>query len=129
MVIASRYLDDAKSDDDDIITKFGNWLFTSIINIIHGGTFTDAMVMYRIYRVSLFYELKLHEEKSYSMEKYLFTTIGIEPLLSVRCAKYNKKYAEIPVDEPKRIGGERKLQIFRWGAAYLLQIFKEKFYY
>ena len=38
-----------------------------------------------------------------------------------------KKYTEIPEDEPKRIGGERKLQIIRWGAAYLTQIIKERF--
>ena len=41
-------------------------------------------------------------------------------------AKYGKKYTEIAEDEPKRIGGERKLQIFRWGAAYLTQIINEK---
>jgi len=128
MVIASRYLDHATSLDDDVITKFGNWLFSNIINILHKGTYTDAMVIYRIYKKSLFYKLKMHTEKSYSMEKYFFTTIGIEPLLSIRCAKYNKKYTEIPADEPKRIGGERKLQIFRWGASYMVQVFKERFF-
>ncbi len=126
MVIASRYLDHAKSHDDDLITRFGNWLFTKLINLFHKGTYTDAMVIYRIYRKSLFYELKLDTEESYSMEKWFFTTMGIEPLLSVRCAKYKKKYTEIPEDEPKRIGGERKLQVIRWGAAYLTQIIKEK---
>ncbi len=126
MVIASRYLDHAKSHDDDFITRFGNWLFTKLINLFHKGTYTDAMVIYRIYRKSLFYELKLDTEESYNMEKLFFTTMGIEPLLSIRCAKYKKKYTEIPEDEPKRIGGERKLQIIRWGAAYLTQIIKEK---
>src|SRR5436190_22759045 len=29
LVIGSRYLGDAKSDDDDIVTAFGNWLFTA----------------------------------------------------------------------------------------------------
>ena len=28
MVIVSRYLDDAKSEDDDFLTGFGNWFFT-----------------------------------------------------------------------------------------------------
>jgi hypothetical protein len=84
------------------------------------------MVIYRIYRKSLFYELKLDAEESYNMENFFLTTMGIEPLLSVRCAKYKKKYTEIPEDEPKRIGGERKLQIIRWGAAYLTQIIKER---
>ena len=127
MVIASRYLEHAKSHDDDFVTRFGNWLFTKLINVFHGSNYTDALVIYRIYRKSLFYELKLDTEESYSMEKWFFTTMGIEPLLSIRCAKYKKKYTEIPEDEPKRIGGERKLQVIRWGAAYLVQIIKERF--
>ena len=127
MVIASRYLDHAKSYDDDFITKFGNWLFTKLINVFHGGNYTDALVIYRIYKKSLFYELKMNTEESYNMEKWFFTIMGIEPLLSIRCAKYKKKYTEIPEDEPKRIAGERKLQIIRWGSAYLTQIIKERF--
>ena len=127
MVISSRYLGDAVSHDDDLVTRFGNWLFTTFINLAHKGTYTDAMVIYRIYRKSLFYDLKMDTEESYNMERWFFTTIGIEPLLSVRCAKYKKRYTEIAEDEPKRIGGKQKLQIFRWGAAYLTQIIKERF--
>ena len=29
LVIGRRYLGDAKSEDDDIVTAFGNWLFTN----------------------------------------------------------------------------------------------------
>jgi len=130
MVIASRYLDDAKSEDDDLITSFGNWLFTNSINLFHGGAYTDAMVIYRAYNKSLFYELDLHKDESYTTEeKFFFTKIGIEPLLSIRSAKAKKKVGEIPVDEPKRIGGERKLKVLKWGAAYYMQILKEVFYW
>lgn len=45
MVIASRYLDDAESADDDIVTGFGNWLFTKTVNFLHGGKYTDVMVI------------------------------------------------------------------------------------
>ena len=31
MVICSRYCGGAKSEDDDIVTAFGNWMFTRII--------------------------------------------------------------------------------------------------
>jgi hypothetical protein len=34
---------------------------------------------------------------------------------------------EIPGDEPPRIGGERKLRIWRWGAALYFQIWREYF--
>ena len=46
MVIASRYLPPATSADDDLLTAFGNWLFTKTVNLLHGGAYTDAMVMY-----------------------------------------------------------------------------------
>jgi glycosyltransferase involved in cell wall biosynthesis len=125
MVIASRYLYDAKSEDDDFITQFGNKVLTGAINFFHKGSYTDALVMLRAYKKSLFYELDLDKEESYDTEKLLFTKIGIEPLLSIRCAKRRKKVTEIPVDEPSRIGGRRKLQIVRWGGAYFLQILRE----
>lgn len=129
MVIASRYLEGARSYDDDFITRFGNRFYTGSINFFHGGKYTDALVIFRAYRKSLFYELDLDKEESYSEEKVFFTKIGIEPLLSIRCAKRKLKVAEIAVDEPDRIGGERKLQVIRWGGAYYLQILKELFFW
>ena len=129
MVIASRYAPGARSDDDDWLTGFGNWLFTTTINLLHGGRYTDAMVIYRAYRTKLFYELGLHEEEAYAPEKLLFTVIGCEPLLSVRAAKRRVKVGEIPGIEPPRVGGERKLQVFRWGGAYMLQVFRETYHW
>ena len=129
MVIASRYLGPAKSDDDDVMTGFGNWMFTTLINVLHGGRYTDAMGIYRGYKTALFSQLDLDKDDSYKTEKLCGTTIGIEPLLSVRCAKKRLKVSEIPVSEPARIGGERKLQMFRWGAAYLLQVFREIYHW
>ena len=41
----------------------------------------------------------------------------------------NKKIGEIPGDEPERIGGERKLEIIRWGAAYYFQFVRELWYW
>ena len=62
-------------------------------------------------------------------ERLFGTVISWEPLMSVRAAKKKKKVAEVPVDEPARIGGLRKLQIFRWGAAYYFQFWYERFYW
>lgn len=129
MVIASRYLPPAYSEDDDTITGFGNWVFTFLINLIHRGNYTDAMTIFRIYKTKLFYDLDLHLEKSYFPEKIFFTVIGIEPLLSVRALKTNQRISEIPSVEPKRSHGTRKLQIFRWGGSYMSQVFLEKFFW
>ena len=127
MVIASRYAPGARSDDDDIITAFGNWLFTTLINVLHGGKYTDAMVMFRIFKKSLIKDLDLDKQETYRQENWFGTKICWMPILSIRCAKRGLKVGEIPGDEPDRIGGVRKLQILRWGASYLSQIFCERF--
>ncbi len=130
MVISSRYLGDAKSDDDDLITAFGNWLFTKTINVLHGGQYTDAMVIYRAYRRSMPYELELDQDSAYELPEKLFATkISWEPLLSVRAAKAGLNITEIPGDEPARIGGERKLQVLQWGAAYYFQFIRELWFW
>lgn len=129
MVVASRYLGDATSEDDDVMTAFGNWLFTTMINRLHGGPYTDAMGIFRAYRTNLYYELGLDQESGYSVERLLGTTLGIEPLLSIRAAKRRLRISEIPCPEPARIGGERKLQMFRWGGAYMLQVFRELYHH
>jgi glycosyltransferase involved in cell wall biosynthesis len=129
MVVVSRYLPPAKSEDDDRLTGFGNWMFTTLINRLHGGRYTDAMGIFRAWRRELFESLDLHKPETYAVEKICLTRIGVEPILSVRCAKRKLRIAEIPGDEPARIGGIRKLQIVRWGAAYLLQVLRETVYW
>jgi glycosyltransferase involved in cell wall biosynthesis len=128
MVIVSRYAKGAKSYDDDMVTGFGNWLFTGSINLLHGGKYTDAMVIYRAYPVKLISELDLDKDSSFTFEEKLFRTkISWEPLLSIRAAKSKLKIADIPGDEPARDGGERKLQVLKWGAAYMFEIWRELF--
>lgn len=129
MVIASRYLASARSQDDDVLTALGNWGFTRLINLLHGGRYTDAFVMFRAYRTTLFRDLGLDRDEGYAPEKLLGTVIGVEPLLSIRAAKKRLTVSEIPADEPPRIGGQRKLQMFRWGAAYLLQTLREVYFW
>lgn len=128
LIICSRYLKGAKSEDDDIVTAFGNWLFTKTVNLLYRARYTDVMVMYRAFKKSLICDLDLDKESSYSLPEKLFRTIiSWEPLMSVRAAKRKLKITEIPVDEPPRIGGVRKLQILRWGAAYYFQFWAELF--
>lgn len=130
LVIGSRYLGNAKSDDDGLVTGFGNWLFTKTVNYLHGGQFTDAMVIYRAFKRDLIYELDLDKEESYRLpEKLFFTVISWEPLMSVRAAKRKKAITEVPVGEPARIGGEAKVQIIRWGGAYYFQFLRELWFW
>jgi len=127
LVIGSRYLPGATSEDDDVITAFGNWLFTKTVNLLYGAQYTDVMVILRAYRRSLIEELDLANHEAYRFyERLFFTVISWEPLMSVRAAKAKKSIAEIPSSEPVRVlGGQRKLQLLRWGAAYYSQIWGE----
>jgi glycosyltransferase involved in cell wall biosynthesis len=128
LVIGSRYLNGAKSEDDDLVTAFGNWLFTRTVNWLYGARYSDVMVIYRAFTKSLIYELGLDQDRSYRLPERLFRTIiSWEPLMSVRAAKFRKRIGEVAAGEPKRIGGQRKLQVLRWGAAYYFQIWKERF--
>lgn len=130
LVIVSRYKDDAKSDDDDIVTAFGNWLFTTTVNLLYRAHYTDVMVIFRAYKKQIIYDLDLNTDESYATPERLFGCIlSWEPLQSVRAAKRKLKVAEIPGDEPARVGGERKLQILRWGFGYYFQFWRELFFW
>lgn len=98
MVIVSRYLNGAKSEDDDPVTAFGNWMFTKMINVVFGGRYTDTLVMFRAFRKAVVGEIPTDLPRA-----------GLEPLLSMRFARKKFKVSEIPGDEPKRVGGVRKM--------------------
>jgi glycosyltransferase involved in cell wall biosynthesis len=130
LVIGSRYLGTSTSQDDDFLTAFGNWLFTRTVNFLYRSSYTDVMVIYRAFKKSLVYDLDLHLDESYALPEQLFqTVISWEPLMSVRAAKANLRVADIGAGEPARIGGRRKLQILRWGAAYYFQFWRELWFW
>ena len=127
MVIGSRYIKGARSDDDDLITAFGNWFFTKTVNVLHGGRYTDVMGIFRAYKKQLIFDLELDRDDGYVTAERIFRTkISWEPLLSVRAAKMGLRIAEIPADEPRRLGGQRKLKVLKWGGAYYFQFLREK---
>ena len=116
MVIASRYLDGAKSYDDTLISGFGNHFFTWLVNLLYGTHYTDVLGYFRAYRKELLKELKIHE-----------ILLSIDTMLCIRCAKYHKKVAEIPGDEPPRIGGKSSRSIIKNGIIELTTILSEFF--
>lgn len=116
MVIVSRYREGAKSIDDDPVTAFGNWLFTTLINFLFGGHYTDSLVMFRAWRKEIVQAFDRHS-----------AVAGIEPQTSIECAKAKLRVTEIPGDEPRRIGGMRKLIPWYHGFEILKLIVKELF--
>ncbi len=126
MVIASRYLDWAKSEDDNWASSIGNFVFTKTINLLCGGKYTDAMTIYRAYKTRLFYDLDIVGDSGFAFASRVVglhkRAIGIEPLLSARAARAKLSIGEIPSNEPPRVAGESKIPKVSWGIAYYLQI-------
>lgn len=111
MVIASRYYGNAKSDDDTLLTGFGNWLFTRAINFCFGGHYTDTLVMFRAWKRSL-------ADRDPGVA-------GFEPYLAIKCAREKRPVADIEAGEPARIEGRRKVTVFLGGWLILVMIASE----
>ena len=128
MVIASRYLGSARSEDDDIFTGFGNKLFTFMINLLFGGKYTDTLVGLRAYRRDAIDKMRLcGQEKQGWLRGNFLRMCSWEVCASIRAAKLKLKVYEIPGDEPKRIGGARKMSIIKNGFGILFEVTEEFF--
>lgn len=126
LVIASRYLGPARSEDDDFFTAIGNWGFTRVINVLFGGRYTDTLVGLRIYRRSAVEAMRMYDhDRRYWHNRRFPRTNSWETGSSIRAAKLGLRVAEIPGDEPKRIGGARKMSIIRNGFGTVAHILHE----
>ncbi len=115
IVVVSRYLPPAKSDDDTFVTAFGNWVFTKLISLLGPNRVTDSLNIYRGFRIDRV------------CNDWFFLNLKgpvLEPLTTCVAQLYGLKYTEIPGDEPPRIGGERKMRILYNGACILLLILR-----
>jgi glycosyltransferase involved in cell wall biosynthesis len=104
LVIGSRYASGARSFDDTPVTRFGNWTFTQIINFLFHANYADAMMGYRAYRKDVFRRLEMDSPG------LCFPTQG-----SIQFARFGYRVAEIPSDEPARLGGVRKAKNVKTG--------------
>lgn len=116
MVIASRYTQGAFSEDDTAVTRFGNYLFTGLINLCFKSRYTDTLVILRAYNRQFLERAGLMGCK--------LDQCGTA-ILSIRCAKINGKFTDIPGDEPKRLAGRQKMNVFVDGLRVLAIIIKE----
>lgn len=113
-VIVSRYKDGAKSYDDDFMTAIGNKVFTAMTNLMFGTKYTDVLVGYRAYRKEHFDKLNLDADGlSWPLQE------------AVRFATSGCRVGEIGGDEPERVGGQRKMRVFKTGWEILILMFRE----
>lgn len=122
LVIVSRYLDGAKSEDDDLFTGFGNWMFTKVINIFFGGKYTDTLVGYRGISRNAVLKMELVTMTKPFLRQIFPRMNAWETASSIRAAMLKLNITEIPGDEPARIGGVRKMSIIKNGLGTVFQI-------
>jgi glycosyltransferase involved in cell wall biosynthesis len=111
MVMVSRYLPPAKSQDDTFLTGIGNFLFTRMFRMLGSFPITDVLGMYRGYRCDIV--------RNYDFEHYLYGPV-LEPLVTAICSVNGLSMMEIPGDEPLRVGDESKMSIPYNGSCILL---------
>jgi glycosyltransferase involved in cell wall biosynthesis len=110
-VFGSRYVKNASSNDDTIITFIGNKIFTFLSKMLLKIKLTDILLTYVLCNVKCFKNLKL---KSHDFR------LCIELPLRVHQKKYF--YIEIPTRERKRFSGKKKVNELKDGFLILLEI-------
>jgi glycosyltransferase involved in cell wall biosynthesis len=130
IVVASRFLGGAKSEDDDFFTAIGNRIFTAMINLLFRTKVTDALVGLRAYTCDAIKRMGLPVMVAESRLRQRFPLLNSwETAASIRAARLKLKVVEIPGNEPKRIGGTRKMTIIGNGFGTLFQILYDFFFY
>ena len=112
-VFGTRYEKNCGSDDDTIITTIGNFIFTKIGNLFFGLNITDILYTYIIGKTSKAIELNL------SSKDFKFC---VE--LPIKAKRKGYKLVTSKAYERSRIGGEKKVNIFKDGFMILLQMIR-----
>ena len=113
-VFASRYeKPNGGSDDDNLITSVGNYIFTKIGNIFFSLKITDILFTYVLGKTKSFKDLKLSSHD--------FTLCVEFPIKANRC-RY--KLGTVPSYERSRIGGKKKVNALKDGVLILIKMIK-----
>ena len=114
IVHISRFGKDSESEDAGIIDRFGNRMFTFLVNVGFGGKYSDALNGFRIIKRDIMQKLKTDAQH-----------LNIEQQICIRAAKRKYKVFEIDGREPDRVGGVRKMKPIPTGVSLSAQIIKE----
>ena len=114
IVHISRFGKNSESRDAGPFDRFGNRMFTFLVNIFFGSHYSDALNGFRIIRRDVMQKLKTDAQH-----------LNIEQQICIRAAKNGYKVFEIDGREPNRIGGQRKMKPLPTGISLSAQIIKE----
>ena len=98
IVFGSRYMQNAGSDDDDIVTSFGNFMFTLIGKFFFRLRISDILYTYLIGKTKLVQDLKLQSgDFKFCIE------------LPIKAKRKKLNCVSYPCYERSRIGGKKKV--------------------
>lgn len=115
MVMASRYMKGAGSEDDTFLHFVGNKFFTFLVNKFHKTDFSDVLYFFLAARKKVFESIKIN-------------SLGFEYCieLPVKVHGAGFKITQIPSFERKRSGGKAKVNAFTAGVKILKTILNLK---
>ena len=115
LVQINRFGKTSNSEDPGPITGFGNRMFTFLVNVFFGGRLGDTLDGFKIIKKEVLLGLKIGTPCNEVWEQQI----------CIRALKAGNSICEIEGDEPKRIGGERKMKPFAAGIELSKQIIQE----
>ncbi len=108
-VFATRYSNGAGSDDDTFLTKFGNYFFSTLGNILFSLKLSDILFTFILGKKLSFQSLNLKSSDF---------CLCVEIPINAKRKKQN--FCEIPSQERKRIAGTKKVNEFLDGFKILI---------
>ena len=115
-VFASRYMSGGGSDDDTLLTKIGNFIFSTIGNIFFSLKLSDILYTYLIGKTESFKKLDLKSNDF---------CLCVE--MPIKAKQLRMNIIDTPSYERKRIAGEKKVSEFKDGLKILSYMIKSFF--
>jgi glycosyltransferase involved in cell wall biosynthesis len=112
-IFGSRYMNNASSEDDTVVTYVGNKIFSFIGKIFFSLNISDILYTYVMGNTEIAKSLNLEEKKfSFCVE------------LPIKAKRSGFKLISCPCNERKRIGGKKKVNALLDGSSILFGMIK-----
>ena len=115
-VFASRYMNEGGSDDDTLLTKVGNFIFSGIGNIFFSLNLSDILYTFLLGKTASFKKLNL-QSKDFCL--------CVE--MPIKAKKNGMNFLDMPSYERERIAGKKKVNEFSDGFKILIYMIKSFF--
>jgi len=116
IVFATRYRGDGGSDDDTILTKLGNFIFTKIGNIFFSINISDILYTFLLGKTNSLRKLHLTSKDF---------CLCVE--IPIKAKRLGMNIVDLPSYERKRIAGIKKVNEFKDGFKILFYMIKSFF--